>query len=151
MRFAKAGVAVDKKRVIELGRLCRHGKAGRVGKFVARPHNEGVKCIFVIVPARFFHGLGFFVRRAHLDADIPRAENLGKSLLDGVQIIMQNGFPVKVIGDFQHGGAAGKVHAHRFDACDPGGIGDFCDFLAAVVANQVPRFGKGIHVFSSPR
>ena len=58
--FAEAGVPIDQKRVVILGRVLCHGHGGRIGQFVGRAHHKSLK-------GELLRGetvLLFFLRRA---------------------------------------------------------------------------------------
>ncbi len=154
VRFSKAGISVDKKRVIKCRRFACDSHGCSVRKFIGRADDKGIKRKLIVFVLRgFFLFLLFnlvsFLRRHQADLNL-LAENLPECFFNHILIIMENRLPMKFVWNFQNGNAVCKIKRNRFNPADPCGKCNFRDLAFAIGANHIPYFCERFHSVTIP-
>ena len=139
VRFAEAGVAVDKEGIVVFGRLFCNIAAGCAGKFIGAALDERFKRVFVFVIVR--HALFFFFLHR---GDELIGESFAENALYGVvqalvKAALDGGF-VKFVRRLNDCNACSEIERDGDELAEPGFIAHVGDLLFAVVANEVPCF-----------
>ena len=148
VRFAEAGVTVDKERVVIFRRLLRHVAAGGAGEFIRAALDERLEGVLVFVVLLDGLLLLFLHRRDQLVGDGRAEHALNRVVEIFVKAALNRRF-VKFIRRLNDGDALLKVQRNRYELAEPGFVAHLGDLISAVIADQVPCFKKRFHFLFS--